>query len=284
MMTFLPLLFMACGHIDAPGEPLVEAHRAGAGYWPENSRRAIDGSLQAGFDVMELDVQLTNDGVPVLWHGPFLENERCTDADFRALPEPVSIKNATWADLRDGYLCGGLPDEDHPNAELLHAPLITFDELIERLEDFPDVTLHVDVMPREEAAHEDKFADAIVSRWLAADLPNDWFVSANTGKVLNSFQRRAREDGVEVETCLIHSTPGQTSAQNGLYDYVGLALEAGSDCIVIDYEIADRHAVEDAWVNYIDVLLWTLNDPNALRKHMNWPVRAVITDYPGDVQ
>ena len=38
----IPLLLAGCGFFG-PGDPQVEAWRGGAGYWPENSRTALEG-------------------------------------------------------------------------------------------------------------------------------------------------------------------------------------------------------------------------------------------------
>ncbi|MGQ5524179.1 glycerophosphodiester phosphodiesterase family protein [Chitinimonas sp. PSY-7] len=47
--------------------PLVIAHRAGADDCPENTLTAIDGALRNGADAIWLTVQLSSDGVPVLY-------------------------------------------------------------------------------------------------------------------------------------------------------------------------------------------------------------------------
>lgn len=49
-------------------EPLVIAHRGGAGDAPENSLAAFDAAITAGCDAVELDVRRTADGVLVLHH------------------------------------------------------------------------------------------------------------------------------------------------------------------------------------------------------------------------
>lgn len=46
----------------------VIAHRGGMGLWPQNSARAFDRAVRAGYPVLETDVGSTRDGVLVLWH------------------------------------------------------------------------------------------------------------------------------------------------------------------------------------------------------------------------
>jgi glycerophosphoryl diester phosphodiesterase len=57
--------------------PLVFAHRGGARLAPENTMPAIDNGMALGADGLEIDVQLSADGIPVVIHDQTLE--RTTD-------------------------------------------------------------------------------------------------------------------------------------------------------------------------------------------------------------
>lgn len=57
---------------DSP-RPLVFAHRGGARLAPENTLAAFDNGLAFGADGIEIDVQLSADGVPVVIHDKTLE-------------------------------------------------------------------------------------------------------------------------------------------------------------------------------------------------------------------
>src|SRR5580765_8618326 len=48
--------------------PLVFAHRGGSRLSPENTMTAFDRGLAAGADGLELDVQLSRDGIVVVHH------------------------------------------------------------------------------------------------------------------------------------------------------------------------------------------------------------------------
>jgi glycerophosphoryl diester phosphodiesterase len=48
--------------------PLVVGHRGASAEYPENTLAAFEGAIEAGADVVELDVRLTSDGVPVVMH------------------------------------------------------------------------------------------------------------------------------------------------------------------------------------------------------------------------
>ena len=57
--------------------PLVFAHRGGAKLAPENTMPAIDNGMSLGADGLEIDVQLSADGIPVVIHDQTLD--RTTD-------------------------------------------------------------------------------------------------------------------------------------------------------------------------------------------------------------
>ncbi len=51
---------------------LLVSHRGGGGFGPENTLEALRGALEFGVEMVETDVRMTADGVPVVHHGPFL--------------------------------------------------------------------------------------------------------------------------------------------------------------------------------------------------------------------
>lgn len=69
----------------------IWAHRGASAEAPENTLAAFRRALSLGVSGIELDVQLTRDGVPVVLHDPVLE--RTTDGRGW-------VGNWTWAELR----------------------------------------------------------------------------------------------------------------------------------------------------------------------------------------
>jgi len=61
--------------------PVLVAHRGHASHYPENTLLAIESALKAGACYVEVDIQLTADGVPVLFHDD--EMERVTGQSQR---------------------------------------------------------------------------------------------------------------------------------------------------------------------------------------------------------
>ncbi|MEU5049011.1 glycerophosphodiester phosphodiesterase family protein [Streptomyces sp. NPDC021096] len=96
----------------APAKPLIIAHRAGTGDYPENTLLAIERSLAAGADGQWLSVQATKDGVPVLYRPTDLS--ALTDGSGAVAETPLS----GLASLNAGYAFkdadGAHPYREHP--------------------------------------------------------------------------------------------------------------------------------------------------------------------------
>lgn len=53
-------------------ELLLISHRGGNGFGPENTLQSLRAALEFGVEMIETDVRMSADGVPVIHHGPFL--------------------------------------------------------------------------------------------------------------------------------------------------------------------------------------------------------------------
>lgn len=66
--------------------PEIVAHRGNAADFPENTLPAIESALQLGVRFVEFDIQLTVDGIPVLFHDEKLKRTTGRDGRITDLP------------------------------------------------------------------------------------------------------------------------------------------------------------------------------------------------------
>ena len=115
----------------------IASHRGGAALWPENSALAFRESLTLGVEQVEFDVQLSADGVPVVFHDETLD--RVTDgsgllathtvAELRTLSLMHSEERIPTLDETIAILAGG---EVVLRCEIKPGPgLLPYPELIE---------------------------------------------------------------------------------------------------------------------------------------------------------
>ena len=77
---------------------LVIGHRGARAYYPENTLPSFRGAVEKGAEMIELDVQLSRDGYPVVFHDTDLK--RCTDGRGRVadhtLEELKKLDAGSW--------------------------------------------------------------------------------------------------------------------------------------------------------------------------------------------
>jgi glycerophosphoryl diester phosphodiesterase len=80
--------------------PLLIAHRGASAEKPENTLAAFRRALALGVDGLELDVQVTRDGVPVVFHDDTLR---------RLTGTPGRLATKTWRELKQLRVHGSAP-------------------------------------------------------------------------------------------------------------------------------------------------------------------------------
>ncbi len=283
-------LVAACGWRDAPGVPRTEAHRAGAGYWPENSRAAVRATLERHDQGIEIDVAATRDDVLVLSHNLRLDEQLCATASGEHLSRRVVIRELTLAELQAGYRCGAFPDEDTPGAEVSPDTHMTFAELTEALAAAPDMVVHIDIKYEPGLAPEpEPLARAVVDAWRAAALPNPWYLSADWPEITRAL--KAVDPTLEVLLGWPRFPPGESETpvalkaealtMLGVQELVDITRDAQADGIAFPYQVTERRAIETMRDAGLKVAIGTLNSQALVDAYCRWPIDAVVTDYPG---
>ena len=150
------------------------AHAGGDQIWPHSTFYAFDRAVEAGADVLEMDVQLTGDGVLIVQHDDTVDGT--TNGTGRV--DSYTFEEITALDAAHWYAPGCWPCRDLPAEEYVlrgvrtgevPAPegvdpetlrIVSFAELVER---YPDMPLDVEIKGTGEAA-------AAAARVLAAEI------------------------------------------------------------------------------------------------------------------
>jgi glycerophosphoryl diester phosphodiesterase len=286
--------------VKAPTEkhPLVIAHRAGGGQWPQNSRTAVlnciaraqDKNPQNRYDGLEMDIVLTKDGIPVLSHDPWVHTTLCTTASGDPLRERVLIHDRTLAQLQSDYLCGGVREPDFPQVNPKAEPIMTLDEVLQALKKAPNMVLYLDVkIDGGLTASAQEYAKAISARWQAAGLSNRLYVEGPSPESLAAYRSVFKTDFVPVL-----SYPAFTVTENFTWTAIKAFLltnlrlrsplaearQAHAGAVAAPTQVITRHAAQEARDNGVQMVLFTPNTRNDLEKYCRWPVDVLITDYP----
>ncbi len=107
------------------GDVCVVAHRGGRHHWPENTMRAFRGALDSGAHVLELDVRLSADGIPVVMHDETVD--RTTDGTGRV--QGFTLEELRRLDAGYSWSPPGVPDRKPYRGTGLTVP--TLEEVLE---------------------------------------------------------------------------------------------------------------------------------------------------------
>src|SRR5438552_1402876 len=89
----------------------VHGHRGARGLRPENTLPAFEYAIAQGADVLELDTGITQDGIVVVSHDPFLAKPACSGPR-----EKANIHELTFAELRE-WDCGAIKNPLFPKQQ-----------------------------------------------------------------------------------------------------------------------------------------------------------------------
>ena len=238
----------------------ILAHRNGRALLPGNTIEAGVNALDAGADVLELDVHLTADNVLVLRHDATIDNT--TNGSGR-------IAEMTLAEIQAFDV--GFHEVDYP--DLVAAPGIKVPTLSSLFERLPASRFLIELKPSNTAP-----ADELCRLIKEYGLAHQVVVGSFHDSVLSHF----REVCPTVPTSL-----GVTEATwlvllgkfglGHLYDSPGYSVQLpmGEDGFIVTPALVKAiHQLN------MRVEVWTINDPQTMQNLMDMGVDGIITDRP----
>ena len=228
--------------------PLVIAHRTTMGHAPENTLLGIRQALEMGCDGVEIDVQLSADGIPVLIHDD--ELDRTTSASG-----PVGDK--TYAELQQ--LDAG---EGEPVPSLRDALQLIDGRML--------FVVELKISP---GADVPALCDAVLAEIDRADaLPWTWLWSFDSDAVVE-LARRAPPGRRIAHLCVV-PTPDiwQIAAEHRLdgISMHGSGLTADNVAACRSHDLA--------------AFVWTVNERADIRHCIDLGATGIVGDYPKRIQ
>jgi len=269
----------------------LQGHRGARGLFPENTVRGFVATVALGVDAIELDVAVTADGVPVVFHDVALQGDivRGPDGAWLAGEGPL-IRSLTLAGLARFDVGRLRPGSAYAAAYAAQVPCDG--ARVPTLRETFDATgsVRIDAELKTEPARP----EATVSPAEMADL-----VLAVAGEALDrldvrSFDWRglrhvrARRPGLG----LTFLTNAATVAEAALWwdgptpgDFGGsvpraVAAEMAGACWAPGYRDLELAQVREAQALGLRVVPWTVNDPADMARFIAWGVDGICTDRP----
>jgi len=246
-----------------PPAPHVHAHAGADHLWPGNTMLAFRGSYDLGVDVLELDSQITSDGVIVVIHDDTVD--RTTDGSGR-------VDSFTLSELQqlDAAANWAGPDGDHPyRGEGLVVPTLR-----EVLEAFPDVGVNIDMK-----ADDPRVPEATCDLLRETGRERTVLVASFIQRNLEEFRRLCPEVATsagpdEVRDFLILNLLGLGRATRPAADAFQVPVSQGSIPVIT------RPFVRGLKERNVQLDVWTINDEAQMQALLDLGAGGIITDRP----
>jgi len=302
-----PWLALAAGLVLGAGEAAaldLQGHRGARGLAPENTLAAFARALAIGVDTLEMDLALSRDGVVIVSHDPKLNPDLVRDADGRWLTPPGPILHELdLAEIRSFDVGRIRPGSDYarrfPEQEPADgARLPTLAEVValtrEAGNDMVRFNVETKLSPLEPdlAPAPDAFARAVVEAVRREGIADRTIIQSFDWRTLREAEVLAPEIARACLTAeqrwldnVARGRPGASPWIAGFDadDFASVpALVAAAGCTIwspyvgdVDGEDLDRaHALG------LEVVVWTVNAPDAMARLIDLGVDGIITDYP----
>ncbi len=239
--------------------PIRLAHRGSRVLWPENTMFAFAGAVEElGYHYLELDVRLTADRIPVVFHDATLERTTSGTGKIADYPldELQSIDAAYHFD----------PDHDYP----LRGTGIGISPLEELYRTWPDVRLNVDLKTSGE-----EWAVAEVIR--AADAEHRTLIGSFYDRRIARFRRITQGQvavsaGPTAAAAMWSASRGGRTTRRKVQAY---QLPFNYRGFKIDDKLIDSIHRAGAHLH-----LWTVNEADDMRRFLDMGVDGIVTDRP----
>jgi glycerophosphoryl diester phosphodiesterase len=273
----------------------LQAHRGGRGETTEESLRAFAKAIELGISTLELDIVITKDGQPLVWHDPTIDAEKCSDSGPAFSDDPQYpyvgklIHELTLVQIRT-LDCGHRLAE-FPRAEVVRGNKIaTLPEVFALADSYRspvrfNVETKVEADRPSRSAAPQEFVDVILAAVRAAGKVDRVEIQSFDWRTLPMV--RQAEPSIPLvalyndETWAPDSSWLASENATAISDPVFGALMVGANIVSPDYQlVTGRPYVDHAHAMGIKVIPWTVNDADAMRAQIGYGVDGLITDYP----
>ena len=244
------------------GRTLIIPHAGADGLFPENTLIAYERSLAMGGDVIDVDVSLSAEGVPVAFHDPTLE--RTTNGTGKVTDKTV----AELAALDAGYQFG--VNDEHPfRGQGIGVP--TIEQILRR---FPTTPATLDVKDLRTSA-----AKPVCDLLRSLNRTHDVYVGSDTNEQVMAFRLECpevRTSGTDDERKALRAAREAGDLSFVTHQLVSQPPYRGDDGIlrVTPQTLAFSHQMG------IAVLTWVVNDPKDMRALIDMGVDGIYTSRP----
>lgn len=245
--------------------PILIGHRGAAGVAPENTLAAFKAGSQSGADFVELDVQLSSDGVPFIFHDDTPARTTNVEEVFPGR-ENAPITSFTWKELRQ-LDAGSYFSANYAGEKIPH-----FDEVADVVTGNTGIFIEIK-SPAKSPGVEKVVADALAQDATWSKLDRAGKIEVLGFDVASNKKFAALAPDVPLQQ-LTGSVPGEAV----LADYATYADSFGTSYRGLDAAGASR--VKNAGLG---LGVYTVNSTEAVDASLELGVERITGDFPQQV-
>ena len=239
-----------------PPRTQVVAHRGNSGPLPENTRLAIESAIEAGVDMVEVDVRVTGDGVPVLMHSAAVDHTT----------SGAGLVEDLMCDEIQAFVAGSWRGEQFAGERVL-----SLGEVLElclgRMALNLDAKTPAAVTPVATATIEAGVTDSIVITGCGVEcVRNVTSISASITTLFNPDELLEGIEPSEMGDVIRHS--------------IEVAKEIGAVGINVHHELVDADLVARADQVGIGVWAYTIDDESRFAELIDMGATSLTTNWP----
>jgi len=278
---------------ELPGFDL-QAHAGGRGEATGESLRAFAKSLELGVSTLELDVNITKDHQPLVWHDPIIEPQQCADTGPASAGDPLYpyvgrlVHDLALAQIRT--LDCGKPNSQFPHAEVVRGNRIATLPEVFTLADSYRAAVRYNIETKvaadrpEISAQPQEFVDVVLAAVRAAGKVDrveiqsfDW----RTLPLVHQGEPSIPLVALWSEQTWVPGSPWLAGVNPAVVGdpVIGAAL-VGANILSPEYSLVDKPLVDRAHSLGLSVIPWTVDDADDMRAQIADGVDGIITNYP----
>ncbi len=238
-------------------KPLVIGHRGNSGNAPANTMEAIRQAIDIGVDMIEIDVRLTKDRIPVLIHNDTVDET----TDGKGLVSDMSFDQIRKLDA------GSWKDKKYKGEKI--------PSLIEALDYTKDkVCLSIDL--KEEAAipevvkaiqDANRVDSVVICGCIEHQAKAIWQLDKNLSVLLNTDSKLDRLAKKENKADFIR-------------EYIGRACRERFSVLNVNYKFVTDELIYRAHLRGLSVWAWTVDEEENMRQLVEMGIDAIYSNYP----
>ena len=271
-------------NIDMADYVDVQAHRGGAGLMPENTVEAMKHALDMGVNTLELDLQVSKDGLVVVSHDAYFHSRYATRPDgtkvgkldpkeyIYTMPYEEVVKydvGSRESEVWPGKAC-------FPAVKPLASDLIDFVENYTKEKGYSPVRYNIEIKSKKGKGEGvnwpvyNEFVDKCVKLLLSKHLDERLVVQCFDVRALNFMHEKYPE---LILSYLVDAKAGDFEGYMSKLDFTPQWLSP-------HYSLVDEELVAKCREKGIRLVPWTVDEPEDIARMIELKVEAIISNYP----